>query len=96
MPKLIGHFPHIKNRPARLLPTNEVKRLVKLSYSQKCLIPQDQIFYIFDTSDRGSKGTLAKRWYRWYALPESIAHAKYATKNMFTKAFPKCHITWKS
>jgi len=94
MPKLIGHAPRPANRPRLDLPLPERKRLLKIPYSQKALIPQNQIFYELDTSDRGGARRLAKRWYRWYALPECIAHASNATDNMIAKAAPKCHVTW--
>jgi len=92
MPKLIGHSPTAKNRPLSECPAQDEKRLIKISYSQKRLMPQNQVYYVYDTSDRGGIRTLAKRWYRWYALPENVAHAKLATENMKAKALPLCHV----
>jgi hypothetical protein len=94
MPKLIGHGPNAENRPASDLPAVEQKRLVKIPYAQKNRLPQNQVFYVYDTSDRGGIRTLAKRWYRWYALPENIACAARATDSMKIKALPLCHVTF--
>jgi len=89
MPKLIGHSPQTENR---CISECSDKRLVKISYSQKKLLPQNQVFYRYNTSDRGGIKTLAKRWYEWYALPETLAHAPKATENMKAKALPLCHV----
>jgi hypothetical protein len=94
MPKFIGHYAHVQNRETSVLSREESRRLIKLSYQQKSLLPQDHVFYVMDTSDRGSRGTLAKRWNRWYAMPENIVNSKQATIKMRAKALPKCHVIW--
>jgi len=96
MPKFIGHSNHHLNREVFSLPASEQKRLIKISYQQKSRLPQGQVFYVLDTSDRGSARCLAKRWNRWYALPETLAHAPSATPNMRLKGLKgKLHVTWK-
>ena len=82
MPKLVGHNPHVANRPAE----ETTEKLVKLSYSQKALLPQEQVFYRYNTSDRGGPKVLAKRWYEWFATPATIASCEKSTSNMLEKA----------
>lgn len=95
MPKFIGHREHAKNRETSVLPPMERKRLVKISYSQKKLLPQDQVFFILDTSDRGGPKSLAKRWNRWYALPETLANSSTATPRMRQAGMTaNLHLTW--
>lgn len=66
MPKLIG-----KIVPgALILPENNVLHVpggIRLSYAQAMMLPPDLVFGSLDTSDRGSKYSLAKRWYLWFA-----------------------------
>jgi len=58
MPKLIGHSPSANNRPASKAPKGT--KLVKISYSQKKLLPQSLVYFVYDTSDKGCRGALAK------------------------------------
>lgn len=95
MPKFIGHREHAKNRPTSSIPTMERKRLVKISFAQKILLPQNQVFFALDTSDKGSRGVLAKRWNRWYALPETLANSGTATPTMRKAGMSgKLHLIW--
>ena len=92
MPKLVGHRPQTENKPIAESP--DKARLLKISYAQKKLLPQNQVYYRYNESDRGGPRVLAKRWYEWYVLPENVAHAKQATQNMRCKALPLCHLTF--
>lgn len=66
MPKFIGRtIPGSRELP-------EGARALRLSYSQAIKLPATEVYRILDTSDRGGKGSYAKRWYRWYASPEAI------------------------
>jgi hypothetical protein len=80
MPKFIGNHIHgavdISDIPS------EMRGLVQLSYSQVKLLPAHQIKYVLNTSDKGSRGTYAKRWNDWYASPEDVLNAPQATENM--------------
>lgn len=60
--------------------------LVKLSYSQAVKLSATEIYYELDTSDRGSRGTLAKRWQRWYATVEAIESCAASTAKMRASA----------
>jgi hypothetical protein len=73
----------------------EQKRLVKIAFAQKILLPQNQVFYALDTSDKGSNGILAKRWNRWYALPETLANSRTSTPAMRRAGMSaKLHLVW--
>lgn len=56
--------------------------LVKLSYSQAVKLPATEVYYELDTSDRGSRRSLAKRWHRWYAAVEAIESCAASTVKM--------------
>lgn len=95
MPKFIGHREHTQNRPTCSLSTEEQKRLVKISYAQKILLPQNQVFFALDTSDRGGPKSLAKRWNRWFALPETLANSQTSTDAMRKAGMSaKLHLIW--
>ena len=55
---------------------------VRLSYSQAALLPASEIMCSLDTTDRGSRGTKAKQWYRWFAHPVAILSSPKATARM--------------
>ena len=61
--------------------------LVKVSYSQAVLLPAESVYCVLDTSDRGSRRSLAKRWYRWYASVETIETSEASTPKMRTSAW---------
>ena len=56
--------------------------LVKLTTSQARLIPRGLVLGSLDTTDRGSKGTKAKRWYRWFAAHDDVLACERATPLM--------------
>lgn len=68
----------------------QTKDRMKVSYSQAKLMPPNQVVCSLDTTDRGGKKTLAKRWYRWFVKPEDVLNNKNSTKAMIEKA--KSHI----
>lgn len=55
---------------------------VRLSFSQAKLLPAECVVCSLDTTDKGSKGSYAKRWYRWFAPAEAIANSPAATAKM--------------
>lgn len=84
MPKFIGN----QIDGAKIIQDNapETNERVKLSFSQARLMPPEQVLCSLDTTDRGSKGSLAKRWYRWFSHPKDILSNKRSTANMIAKA----------
>jgi hypothetical protein len=56
--------------------------LVRLTYAQARLLPACDVACSLDTTDRGSKNSLAKRWYRWFARPDTILGSGCATPAM--------------
>ena len=84
MPKLIGHRP---TEEMTVLEENaNPADMVKLTWSQACLMPAAEIWASKDTTDKGSRGHKAKRWYRWYAYPASIMNNPRSTASMKAKA----------
>lgn len=85
MPKFIGN-----NAPAQATRIEDNAQTpvgyVRLSYSQMRLLPGIEIAYSLDTSDRGSKGSYAKRWYRWFALARAIEVCPQSTRLMRERA----------
>ena len=61
------------------------KERIKLSFSQAILLPAKEIMCSLNTSDKGSKGSYAKRWYEWFALPETILKSPQSTQSMLEK-----------
>lgn len=84
MPKFIGHREHTLNKHVSEAPA--ASKLVKISYSQKVRLPQDQVYYCLDTSDRGGPRSFAKRWNRWYATQETILACEKATPKTKARA----------
>ncbi|MCI0558874.1 MAG: hypothetical protein MN733_10295 [Nitrososphaera sp.] len=65
----------------------QVAGMVKLAYSQAIrLQPEAPVYCVYNTSDRGSRGMLAKRWYDWFAIPEDVIDHPRATKRMIGRA----------
>lgn len=82
MPKLIGHSPRVGTVIVGKAPNGAVK----LSYSQQVRLPANVVTAVLDCSDRGGPRQLAKRWYRWYAMPDAIKACSDATPRMLAKA----------
>ncbi|MCI0561931.1 MAG: hypothetical protein MN733_25880 [Nitrososphaera sp.] len=82
MPKFVGRTIEGSTE----IPWGGTMGKVKLSYSQAILLPAEDIYCYYNTSDRGSRGTLAKRWYEWYAKPEDILLCTHSTPRMRAKA----------
>ena len=59
---------------------------VPLTYSQAMLMPANQVYALYNTSDRGYRGTLAKRWHNWYAKPADVSLNPRSTPNMRLRA----------
>lgn len=68
---------------------------VRLTYSQACRLPPQTIACVLDTSDCGSRGRFAKRWYRWYARAKDIVASERSTKQMIIRVATRtgAHIT---
>ncbi len=82
MPKFIGNtIPG--SRDLDDAPAGDV---VRLSYSQAVLLPASDVYHVLDTSDRGSRRSLAKRWYRWYSAVEAIESCDRSTRKMLEAA----------
>lgn len=87
MPKFIGAKIEgsIRIEDNARLPTNHLK----LSYSQAKLLSPSKVVCSLNTSDKGGKGSFAKRWYNWYALIDDIVACEKATKLMKDRATKK-------
>ena len=84
MPKFIGNDarPETKHIHTDAMQTGE---RVRLTYAQQKLLPAAAVTCSLDTSDRGSKGSYAKRWYRWFASPDAINSCTRATQSMLAR-----------
>lgn len=67
---------------------------VKLAYSQMRLLRARDVMYSLDTTDKGSAGCLAKRWYRWFSSPRAILEGT-STLAMREKARRSLALAWK-
>jgi hypothetical protein len=84
MPKFVGQtIPGSSRIEDNMLPSS---KRVKLTYSQARLMPPSHVMCSLDTTDRGSRGSLAKRWYIWYATPQAILTCPHSTANMMARA----------
>lgn len=87
MPKFIGNS--APTGAHQLADDARPKNMVALSYSQMKLLPGDHVHYSLNTSDRGSRGTLAKRWYNWFAEIDFVLANEQATPKMKAAAARK-------
>ena len=55
---------------------------VRLTYAQARRLPPRCVMHSLDTTDKGSCGSYAKRWYRWFATPGDIVFGTRGTPNM--------------
>jgi hypothetical protein len=85
MPKLVGHRPGPADRPSSEAP--EGTPLVPLTWAQaeRVRARGGQVYYWLDTSDRGSRGRRAKRWYHWEASIADVLRAD-PTESMYERA----------
>lgn len=85
MPKMIGNWIEGATKiEANASEDGETR--VRLSYAQAVLLPASEIMASLDTTDCGSKRSLAKRWYRWFASADAILACPSSTCNMRDKA----------
>jgi hypothetical protein len=83
MPKFVGR----RITGATEIEANaERTELVRLTYSQAKLLPSNKVLCSLNTSDRGSIGRVAKRWYTWFAHPLDILECEQSTANMALRA----------
>lgn len=84
MPRFIGNTiggaREIQDNAPELFPLR-----IRLTYAQAALLPAEDIEYSLDTSDRGGPGSLAKRWYRWFASADAIEACAKSTANMMAR-----------
>ncbi len=59
---------------------------VRLTYAQATRLPASVVMHSLDTTDSGSRGTYAKRWYRWFATAADIVRMATSTPNMRYRA----------
>jgi hypothetical protein len=53
--------------------------IVQLSYTQARLLRPDQIMCSLNTSDKGGRRRMAKRWFNWFARIEDVCACEHAT-----------------
>lgn len=59
---------------------------VPLAYSQARLLPARCVFFTLNTSDKGSRGSYAKRWHNWWAKADAIIQCPRSTLSMLDRA----------
>ncbi len=59
---------------------------IRLTYSQAILLPPNLILKSLNTTDKGSKGNYAKRWYNWFGNINDILLCNKSTKLMRSNA----------
>jgi hypothetical protein len=59
---------------------------VQLTYKQAAKLPPECVLKSLDTTDKGSRGGYAKRWWRWFAQASVILECEEATAHMARKA----------
>lgn len=84
MPKLIGNVIHGAVQIENNAKANANR--IRITYSQAAKLAPTQVICSLDTTDRGGKGSYAKRWYRWFASPSAIAMSPNSTRNMRARA----------
>ena len=80
MPKFIGN----KIDGSRRL--DEAAGLTPLTYAQAVRLPARCVFFTVNATDRGSRGSYAKRWHNWWARPGDIIDCPSSTPNMRGRA----------
>lgn len=83
MPKFIGQ--KIENSTRIQDNASEHPDRIRITYAQACMLPACEVLCSMDTMDRGSRGSYAKRWYRWFASPAAILAGR-GTANMIARA----------
>jgi hypothetical protein len=81
MPKFIGN-----TIPGSLPLDGTTDGYVLLAYSQARLLPARCVFFTLNTSDKGSRGSYAKRWHNWWATADAIAQCPRSTVSMRARA----------
>lgn len=75
-----------------MLPPNETETypLVRVTYAQARIIQRacgaQHVYASLDTTDRGSRRSLAKRWYRWFVDAGTIAECAQSTPSMHQRS----------
>lgn len=83
MPKFVGS----RIEGARRIHDNAAPPLshVPLTYAQARLLPASEVVCSLDTTDKGSAGCYAKRWFRWFAHRAAVMACKRSTPKMLAK-----------
>ena len=64
----------------------ETPGLVKLTFRQARIVLPGKVFCTLNTSDKGGKGTMAKRWFNWWADADTICDCPASTPRMLALA----------
>jgi hypothetical protein len=89
MPKFVGRSRH--SLGAERIEDNSGGRpgFVRVTYQQAAMVrrhaPNVTILASLDTTDKGSRHTFAKRWYRWF-VPTKVAARPWATEALRARA----------
>ena len=86
MPKFVGRNARFESRQIQDNAFSVPGKRVCLTYSQQRLLPAYLVDYSLNTSDRGSKGSYAKRWYNWFAHPCVVLCCASSTPAMKRRA----------
>lgn len=88
MPKFIGRTIAGANEISENVTAGygDASHLVRLTYAQAIRLPASHVLCSMDTTDRGGRHSLAKRWYRWLAEPEAIISCVGSTPKMLANA----------
>lgn len=65
---------------------DSVPGFVRLTYTQQLKLAPEDVVVSLDTTDRGSKGSYAKRWWRWFGRIEAVLACPDATSSMCAEA----------
>jgi hypothetical protein len=91
MPKMIGSDIPGVGTFAPNMPEHYPDR-IRLTYAQARLLDPADVLRSLNTTDKGSRGTMAKRWWMWFAPADAILFATRVTPNMLgriTRAYDR-------
>lgn len=87
MPRFIGNSAPANARQIQDNAQTAMGCHVRLTYAQVRLLPPGQVIVSLDTSDKGSAGRRAKRWWRWFADPRDVLSNPDSTPNMVKRSY---------
>ena len=81
MPKFVGN--HAPEGATRIQDNAaQCEGRLSLQYCQMRKLPPSAVVYSRDTTDRGGRKNLAKRWNRWFADPRAVLACESSTSRM--------------